>query len=205
MLKEIILSIFAGVILPANIVAMGQEKTFKKNEIQIGIGVGEKPCKTENLTPYVNCNIAKQDKHFVFTEISCAYNRDLFKNLGIGIDLDVDYGCRNIYNENNEEIGSIKRTNASIKLAAKYYWINKSHFGLYSKADAGILCEAKSIKIDDIFMNRTDNEPEDQHLAQFNYELIPCAVEFGGETVRGFVEPVFNAGITINCGVTVHF
>ena len=96
------------------------------------------------------------------------------------------------------KVGERNRNFFSVMPAFKAYWINKNHFGLYSKAAAGVG-----------FLQCTDNDYEthvkkDDNGCYFMFQLSFVGVEFGSK-FRGFAEAGFGDQGFIQAGIRYKF
>lgn len=85
-------------------------------------------------------------------------------------------GCENSY----ELVGLQDHRSfyASLMPSVKGRWFYRPHFGLYSKASAGVLFQHTS----------AGQNNEASSGVSFGVQLTPLACEFGGEHLKGFVE-----------------
>ena len=87
--------------------------------------------------------------------------------------------------EHKELSGEAKRRNLSIMPTAKFDWLRKKHFGLYSKAGAGVSIMYETQKDD----KETKESTDYSHTTVIpNIHLTFIGVEAGSETWRGFME-----------------
>ena len=96
------------------------------------------------------------------------------------------------------KVGERNRNFFSVMPAFKSYWINKNHFGLYSKVAAGIG-----------FLQCTDNDYEthvkkDDNGCYFMFQLSFIGVEFGSK-FRGFAEAGIGDQGFIQAGIRYKF
>ena len=67
--------------------------------------------------------------------------------------------------------------------AAKFNWLRKKYFGMYSKVAAGVTFTSKK---EDYTKGSTGNRSESK--VNFNWQASVLGVEAGSPNVRGFVE-----------------
>lgn len=67
--------------------------------------------------------------------------------------------------------------------AAKFDWLRKKHFGMYSKVALGVTLRNESLDSDNSAVS--DDSNSDIHV---NWQLSFVGMEFGSPTLRGFVE-----------------
>lgn len=91
--------------------------------------------------------------------------------------------------------------------AAKFEWIQKDHFGLYSKVGAGISCR-HSIDKNEVFdeeTGKTQFEKKTDNGVMFNFQVSAIGAEFGNQSVRGFAELGFGELGVVLVGVRYKF
>ena len=81
--------------------------------------------------------------------------------------------------------GERTRRYISVMPAIKYYWVNKQHFGLYSKAAVGVMITSAKSE------NYKDNTSNSDTDLNFMGQASPLGLEAGSQHIRGF----FEAGI----------
>ena len=98
-----------------------------------------------------------------------------------------------------EKEGERTRNYMSVMPAMKYYWVNKKHFGFYSKAAAGFMyAYAKS---DNIRKGTTDKE----NRFNFMFQASLIGLEGGSQHIRGFLEAGCGEQGIILAGVRCRF
>lgn len=83
----------------------------------------------------------------------------------------------------NDKWGEAKNTFISVLPAAKFNWLRKKYFGMYSKVAAGVTFTSKK---EDYTKGSTGNRSESK--VNFNWQASVLGVEAGSPNVRGFVE-----------------
>ena len=84
--------------------------------------------------------------------------------------------------KDDKKVGERRRVYVSLMPAVKYYWVNKKHFGLYSKAAVGAMyATAKSENIQDHTTSK-DNQ------LYFMFQASLIGLEGGSQHIRGFLE-----------------
>jgi hypothetical protein len=86
------------------------------------------------------------------------------------------YGEDELKDVVNVKVGDRTRNYFTLMPAVKYYWVNKNHFGLYSKVAAGAT-----------LMSYKATGQENDSKVYFMCQVSAIGVEFGGK-LRGFVE-----------------
>ena len=100
--------------------------------------------------------------------------------------------------KSNEKVGERNRNFWSVMPAIKWYWINKNHFGLYSKGAAGVAFLSNKEKD---FINNTTKDDNSTH---FLYQVSFIGVEFGSK-FRGFAEGGFGEQGFLLAGIRYKF
>ena len=98
----------------------------------------------------------------------------------------------------NNKYGEAKNTYITVMPAAKFNWLRKKYFGLYSKVAAGVCF--RSQKED---YRVTDNPPhhDSKNKVLFNFHVTGIGLEAGSPYLRGFLEcgvgeqGIFAAGV----------
>ena len=80
----------------------------------------------------------------------------------------------------------------AIMATSKFMWFNREHFGMYSKLSLGMT----------LLLGGQDNEESIQMLAA---QASPVCMEFGGKTLRGFLETGWGNQGLLNFGVKYSF
>jgi len=87
--------------------------------------------------------------------------------------------------------------------AVKFNWLRKKHFGLYSKIGAGATYYDWGYEDKSGTSNNTSDD--DDTGFNFNWQLSFIGAEFGGETLRGFVELAFGEQGVVLGGIRCKF
>ena len=80
-------------------------------------------------------------------------------------------------------IGGAKNTYLTVLPAAKFNWLRKEHFGLYSKVAAGISFRSQKEDYDS-----EDHKDLSQSDVFFSWQLSAIGIEAGSPNIRAFVE-----------------
>ena len=100
----------------------------------------------------------------------------------------------------NDKYGEAKNTFFTVMPAAKFNWLRKKNFGMYSKVGAGLTFASKK---EDYSKGSVENQSENK--VGFNFQVSALGIEAGSETFRGFVElGVGEQGVAL-AGVRVKF
>ncbi len=87
---------------------------------------------------------------------------------------------------NKSKIGTAKRYTFTLMPTAKFDWLRKKYFGMYSKFGLGLSMLSDSQKAEGNNTFKDGNKSETRWYVNFQASLI--AAEFGSENIRGFVE-----------------
>ena len=85
----------------------------------------------------------------------------------------------------NEKIGSSHKYYFSVMPAAKFDWLRKKNFGLYTKIAVGATYYSEKQKQD---VNGDKKEVHDDSGVRFNFQASLLGVEVGSQKFRGFAE-----------------
>ena len=83
----------------------------------------------------------------------------------------------------NENYGEAKNSFITVMPAAKFNWLRKKNFGMYSKIAAGLTFASKK---EDYSKGNVENQSESK--VGFNFQASAIGIEAGSETIRAFVE-----------------
>lgn len=99
----------------------------------------------------------------------------------------------------SEKIGDYTRSYFTFMPAAKFNWLRKEHFGMYSKVAAGVTVANTNMKdTDPTVATKKDNN------VMFNFQASLIGIEAGGK-VRGFAEFGMGEQGAILLGVRYNF
>lgn len=121
----------------------------------------------------------KNDKSF--GSLSLEYYYHLKPRFAVGL-----VGCFSTFSNDleNRETKKIEgdrtRTYITVMPSLKYYWVNKDHFGFYSKLAAGVMFDSDSY-------NANGNK-NSESSAYFGCQVSPVGLEAGSKNIRGMVE-----------------
>ena len=177
-MKKIVLMVVAAMMATMTVQAQNEDL---KNEIGVSYGAG-----LSLIGDGIGNGIGKafgqlggykytNDKQF--GSLSVEYFRHLNSNNRVaigGIFAYSRYGEDEL--KDNIKVGDRTRNYFTLMPAVKYYWVNKNHFGLYSKAAVGAT-----------LMTYKATGQENDSKVCFMCQVSGIGVEFGGK-LRGFVE-----------------
>lgn len=142
---------------------------------QLGDGIGEGIALIFSDKEY--------DDGFILGPITAEYFYH-FNNPRLAIGGSVSYSKWDsdvLIRNSHEKVGETKRNFFSIMPSFKCYWVNKNHFGLYSKAAAGVGFLKNKSK------NFELNKENDETNTYFMFQASFIGAEFGSK-FRGFAE-----------------
>ena len=142
---------------------------------QLGDGIGEGIALIFSDKEY--------DDGFILGPITAEYFYH-FNNPRLAIGGSVSYSKWDsdvLIRNSHEKVGETKRNFFSIMPSFKCYWVNKNHFGLYSKVAAGVGFLKNKSK------NFELNKENDETNTYFMFQASFIGAEFGSK-FRGFVE-----------------
>ena len=94
------------------------------------------------------------------------------------------------YGQNKQDVyllgdkdGEIKNTYLTLMPAAKFDWLRKKHFGMYSKLAVG--ATLRNEKYDSVDPSSKDDSDSEVHV---NWRVSLLGIEAGSPTIRGFLE-----------------
>ncbi|MBQ6202545.1 MAG: hypothetical protein IJK46_00415 [Prevotella sp.] len=148
----------------------------------------------EGITGYEWTN----DKQFGTLAVEYFYHTNDPKLAVGGIVTYSQYGEDVVKKDSRQVTGERTRRYISVMPSVKYYWVNKNHFGLYTKVAAGAMLLSEKSKDKEI------NKDESNSKIYFMGQLSPVGVEFGGK-FRGFVEAGFGEQGIVLAGLKYKF
>ena len=83
----------------------------------------------------------------------------------------------------NDKYGEAKHTFVTVMPAAKFNWLRKKYFGMYSKVAAGLTFASKK---EDYSKGNVENLSESK--VGFNFQASAIGIEAGSENIRAFAE-----------------
>ena len=116
-----------------------------------------------------------------FGSFSIEYFYNTSSLVGVGAILSYSHTSKDVVRDKNP-IGTYTWNNVSIMPAIKLNWIQKEHFGFYSKVAAGISIAAQDI--DALGYEGVGSKAS----AFFNFQVSPVGIEAGSMKLRGFAE-----------------
>ena len=206
MKKRILLSVFLclGFFTEAQN-SNDSNKDYSKNEIAVSWGVGSN---IEIIDVYTN----------IFTEllartysdnsysgpITLEYFHHINPRLSFGGMFSYEHASADIFSnwdKTQQNIGKEKSNYFTLMPAAKFEWIHKKTFSLYSKVGAGITFAKSTDKYTNQSSQATKESDSDCY---FNFQVSAVGVQFG-KKVCGFTEIGFGQQGILSAGVRYRF
>ena len=100
----------------------------------------------------------------------------------------------------NENYGEAKNTFITVMPAAKFNWLRKKYFGMYSKVAVGLTFVSKK---EDYSKGNAENQSES--IVGFNFQASALGIEAGSENIRAFAELGVGEQGVILAGVRAKF
>ena len=154
-----------------------------KHEVAISLGVWSN---SEIIDAFENVGGALVGARFEnekFTgPISAEYFYHVKNWLGVGGILAYGQCEQDVYFVGKKD-GVSKNTYLTLMPAVKFDWLHKKHFGVYSKLAFGATLRNEKFTSDS--NSRKDDSDSEVHV---NWQASLLGMEFGGPTIRGFLE-----------------
>lgn len=181
-MKKILLMAVAAIMLTTSVNAQRYE--YPKHEIALSYGGAPLTDFLDIFESAVLVGLSVGTPSYYdekcFGAISAEYYYRLGKIVGVGGILNYSNITREL-NVSSKKYGESISHFFTLMPGAKFNWIDKKHFGLYSKAAIGVTVESKKDKLD------SGGSESDSYL-NFNFQASLLGVDFGSPAIRGFVE-----------------
>ena len=181
-MKKIFLMVTVALMTAMNVNAQNENL---HHEVSLSYGVGSIAQFGDGLGEGIGLIFSDKeyDDGFILGPITAEYFYH-FNNprLAVGGSLSYSKWDSDVLNrKSHEKVGECNRNFFSVMPSVKYYWVNKNHFGLYSKAAAGVGILTNKSKDFETMKDKKETS------AYFMFQASLIGAEFGGK-VRGFVE-----------------
>lgn len=207
MVKKFISTVFAMVAFFSvnNASAQNLVNNFYKNDFQIGVYAGGRTYDKDAFGDYSKKFVYDENGVLYDAGLNLQYLRNLNNRLGLGTEMNLGFSGGDLENCHGERVGALRQMNASLMGVGRAYWINKDHFGLYSKIALGAEVTDRDVDLDNDVRTQENVSSDDlvgeSHI-RFAGKANPVAIEFGGKHVRAFVEPIVTFGNEIGVSLT---
>lgn len=181
MKKSVLLSAFVALMTVIGVQnAMAQDEF--KHEVAISYGVLSNSqildVYEEAITAPIHGSTTLKDDKF-FGPISAEYFYHLEPWIGVGGILVYGQKKGDLYSDaDNKKVGEDKNTYLTVMPAAKFDWLRRANFGLYSKVAVGVTLRH----------DVTDDIDYDESAVHMNWQLTAIGVEVGSKQIRAFAE-----------------
>lgn len=181
MKKSVLLSAFVALMTVIGVQnAMAQDEF--KHEVAISYGVLSNSqildVYEEAITAPIHGSTTLKDDKF-FGPISAEYFYHLEPWIGVGGILVYGQKKGDLYSDaDNKKVGKDKNTYLTVMPAAKFDWLRRANFGLYSKVAVGVTLRH----------DVTDDIDYDESALHMNWQLTAIGVEVGSKQIRAFAE-----------------
>ena len=181
-MKKIMMMVAVALMTAMNVNAQNENL---RNELSLSYGVGSLAQFGDGLGEGIGLIFSDKeyDDGFILGPITAEYFYH-FNNprLAVGGSLSYSKWDSDVLNrKSHEKVGECNRNFFSVMPSVKYYWVNKNHFGLYSKAAAGVGILTNKSKDFETMKDKKETS------VYFMFQASLIGAEFGGK-VRGFVE-----------------
>ena len=181
-MKKIFLMVAVALMTAMNVNAQNENL---HHEVSLSYGVGSIAQFGDGLGEGIGLIFSDKeyDDGFILGPITAEYFYH-FNNprLAVGGSLSYSKWDSDVLNrKSHEKVGECNRNFFSVMPSVKYYWVNKNHFGLYSKAAAGVGILTNKSKDFETMKDKKETS------VYFMFQASLIGAEFGGK-VRGFVE-----------------
>ena len=160
--------------------SMGAQAQDCKNEIGVFYGFES----ASNIFSIITSSIsaAAGDQSSFWGPIGVEYYYHVTPVIGVGA-VAAYAGCKAEDEKTHKD--DLTETFITVMPSAKFNWLRKKNFGMYSAVSAGVMFV--SVKCNDN-AKAADPNAKDETFATFMFQATALGVEFGGQQFRGFVE-----------------
>lgn len=197
-MKKIVLMVVAAMMATMNVNAQNEDL---KHEISVSYGSlsnSDWISIFEDIMTVPFSGSVKRENETFYGPIGVEYMYRLDKTISVGGMALYGHRGYDLYEEtSNGKTARGKMTDNyfTVMPAIKFTWLNKSHFGLYSKAALG--ATLRSEKNDDIHYSES--------AVHINWHATLIGVEFGGTQFRGFCDFGFGEQGVLSAGLRYKF
>lgn len=181
MKKSVLLSAFVALMTVIGVQSAMAQDEFK-HEVAVSYGVLSNSqildVYEEAITAPIHGSTTLKDDKF-FGPISAEYFYHLEPWIGVGGILVYGQKKGDLYSDaDNKKVGEDKNTYLTVMPAAKFDWLRRANFGLYSKVAVGVTLRH----------DVTDDIDYDESAVHMNWQLTAIGVEVGSKQIRAFAE-----------------
>lgn len=181
-MKKIIMMVAVAMMAATNVKAQeGYDDT--RHEVAVSCGAFSNSQWIDVLENMATIIVgATYDDEKFFGPISAEYFYHAKSWLGVGGIFVFGRGTQDMYLAGKKD-GKATNTYYTLMPAAKFNWLRKKHFGMYSKVAVGATLRSESIDSDD--PQSKDYSDTGIHV---NWQISALGIEAGSPKLRGFVE-----------------
>ena len=155
-----------------------------KHEVAIGLGAGANSQWVDVLEDLTSAIFTGEVDDRKFTgPFSAEYFYHVKNWFGVGGIFVYGHSSQDITSHGNSKIGDVSNNYLTLMPAAKFDWLRKKYFGMYSKLAVGATLRSESIDFDD-----DDEHDSSDSKLHVNWQLSLLGIEAGTPTIRAFVE-----------------
>ena len=180
-MKKFILMVAAALTLAVNVNAQeGYEDT--KHEVAIAFGVASNTQLFDAFEEAFSGYSYDNDRYM--EPISAEYIYHVNKMLGLGAIFTFGNHKQDVYNlwSSKKRVGKSTNSYYTLMPAAKFNFLRKKNFGLYSKAGLGVTYQTRNIEFDD------GSDDDNEKVVHLNWQLTLIGIEAGSPYLRAFAE-----------------
>ena len=168
-------------------VSVNAQSGYEDTKHEVGISYGAMSNTTwmsiaDAMGPTITLGAVKYDDGKFTGPIAVEYFYHLNPIIGIGAIGAYTHETKDIL-ISNDKYGEAKNTFVTVMPAAKFNWLRKKYFGMYSKVAVGLTFVSKK---EDYSKGNAENQSES--IVGFNFQASALGIEAGSETIRAFAE-----------------
>ena len=155
-----------------------------RNEIAISYGAQPNSFWVDAMTDIIPALFGQRTDNKKFVgPLGLEYFYHTSPLLGVGGIFTANFSTEDIYSK--DKLTSYRaKSFYSLMPAAKFNWLRKAHFGMYSGLSAGVLILSQKVDKKNVEKAGSDSQTD----AKFIFNVTGIGMEFGGEAFRGFGE-----------------
>ena len=185
--------------------AWSQERTFLKNDISVGYGIGTSN-EILDLAEDTFSSLFTLGNYWVDRDYTggffLSYKRQVSKRIKVGGSFVYEYSSGTTFRKEDntfKETGEVSANNYTIAAEGNYLYLNHTKFQLYSGIGAGV-----SFAKEKYSPNEPSSGSDDDSLSHFNFHLNAIGLRYGNK-LGVFAEAGFGYKGIINMGASYRF
>lgn len=164
----------------AALLSMGAQAQEQKHEIGVFYGVGSASDVFSVITSSISA--AAGEKSSFWGPIGVEYYYNISPVIGLGA-VAAYASCKAEDEKTRKD--DLTETFITVMPSARFNWLRKKNFGMYSALSAGVMFLSVSCNAN---AEASDPNAKDETVASFMFQATALGIEFGSEQFRGFVE-----------------